>query len=161
MKGRAIVLGNNVSGDQIISGGRLAGGKSEQEGVAYLFESVRPDFASLYRKGDIVVAGENFGCGSSREMIIQVMKAAGIECVVAKSFARQFYRAGINNGIIPVECNIEVSDGTELEIDMADNLVILENGEKIPFQPFPAQVQALIKEGGIINYYKNHQSLSK
>ncbi|MBQ1318426.1 MAG: 3-isopropylmalate dehydratase small subunit [Solobacterium sp.] len=161
MKGRAIVLGNNVSGDQIISGGRLAGGKSEQEGVAYLFESIRPDFASLYKKGDIIVAGDNFGCGSSREMIIQVMKAAGIECVVAKSFARQFYRAGINNGIVPVECSIDVSDGTELEIDMTNNLVILENGEKIPFQPFPEEVQDLIKEGGIINYYKNHQTLSR
>lgn len=159
MKGQAVVLGNNISGDQIISGSRLAGGKSEQEGVPFLFESVRPDFNDVYQTGDIIVAGENFGCGSSREMIVQVMKAAGIQCVIAKSFARQFYRGGINNGIVPVECNVEVQDGTKLEVDLDRNVVIVDEKTEVPFTPFPKRVQELISEGGILNYYRKHHTL--
>ena len=66
MKGKAVVLGDNVNGDQIIAGSRLAGGKNETEAVPYLFEACRSDFSSVYQPGDILVAGENFGCGSSR-----------------------------------------------------------------------------------------------
>ena len=83
MKGKAVVLGDNVNGDQIIAGSRLAGGKNETEAVPYLFEACRSDFSSVYQPGDILVAGENFGCGSSREQIILVMKAAGVRCVIA------------------------------------------------------------------------------
>ena len=159
MTGRAILLGDNISGDLIIGGGRLAGGKSEEECVPYLFETVRPDFQEVYRRGDILAAGWNFGCGSSREMIIQVMKAAGIRCVIAKSFARQFYRGGINNGIVPVEADIDVRDGDEISVDMEKNTISVNGEVRIGYKPFPEQVLGLIKEGGILPYYKAHGGL--
>lgn len=159
MTGRAVVLGDNVSGDQIIAGSRLAGGKSEAEAVPYLFESCRSDFAAVYRPGDILAAGENFGCGSSREQIIQVMKAAGIRCVIARSFSRHFYRAGINTGILPLICDAPIREGDLVTVELEQNRLRVNDGEPVAFAPFPKQVLGYIAEGGLLNYYQNHQTL--
>ena len=159
MTGRAVLLGDNVSGDQIISGARLAGGKSEAEAVPYLFEACRSDFAAVYRPGDILAAGENFGCGSSREQIIQVMKAAGIRCVIARSFSRHFYRSGINTGILPLICSADIRDGDMVSVDLNESQLQVNGGEPVAFVPFPSQVLGYIAEGGLLSYYQNHHTL--
>ncbi len=159
MKGKAIVLGDNVSGDQIIAGGRLAGGKGEAEAVPYLFESCRSDFAAVYRPGDILVAGENFGCGSSREQIILVMKAAGIRCVIARSFSRHFYRSGINMGVLPLVCKAQIHDGDEVCVDLENSRIQVNGGQPVTFTAFPKQVLGYISAGGLIAYYKAHHTL--
>ena len=159
MTGKAIVLGDGVSGDQIIAGSRLAGGKSEAEAVPYLFESCRSDFGDLFAPGDILAAGENFGCGSSREQIILVMKAAGIRSVIAKSFSRQFYRGGINMGILPVVCQAEIHDGDRVTVDLENHCIRINDLDPVEFAPFPEQVLGYISEGGLLNYYRKHHTL--
>ncbi|WP_101550591.1 3-isopropylmalate dehydratase [Anaerotruncus massiliensis (ex Togo et al. 2019)] len=159
MKGKAVVLGDNVNGDQIIAGSRLAGGKNETEGVPYLFEACRSDFSSVYQPGDILVAGENFGCGSSREQIILVMKAAGVRCVIAKSFSRHFYRGGINMGILPLICRAEIREGDLVEVDLEKSCIRVNGSDPVAFEPFPPQVVGYLTEGGLLGYYKKHHTL--
>lgn len=117
IEGRARLLGDNVSGDQII-GGQYLGGAPPEELAGHLFESCRPDLAQSLQPEDILVAGENFGCGSSREQILLVMKAAGIRCVVARSFSRNFYRGGVNLGILPIVCAPRVEECDRLTVDV-------------------------------------------
>ena len=159
IRGRARLLTDNISGDHIISGHNLGAGRSSEELAKCLFQSCRPDLAATLQPGDIIVAGENFGCGSSREQILQVMLAAGIRCVVAKSFSRNFYRGGINVGILPIEQTIEIAELDILEIDLNAGLIRLETGKSYPFSPFPQQLQGFIQEGGLLNYYKAHGTL--
>ncbi|MCI8491705.1 MULTISPECIES: LeuD/DmdB family oxidoreductase small subunit [Anaerotruncus] len=159
MTGKAIVLGDNVSGDQIIGGNRLAGVNSEADAVPYLFEACRSDFASVYKEGDILAAGENFGCGSSREQIILVMRAAGIRCVVARSFSRHFYRSGINMGVLPLECDAKIRDGDTVTVDLEHSRIQVNDCAPVGFTPFPKQVLGYISEGGLLNYYKKHHTL--
>lgn len=159
MKGKAYLLGDNVGGDQIISGAYLASGKSPEECISHMFEDCRTDFAQVYRPGDIIAAGENFGCGSSREMVVVLMKKAGIRCVVAKSFSRNFYRSGINMGILPVICPADIRDGDEIEVDLEGGTVTVNGSESYGFAAFPEQVLAYINEGSLLAYFKKHHSL--
>lgn len=160
MKGKAYLLGNNVSGDQIISGSYLSSGKPAEELIGHLFEDLRPDFSEKYTSGDIIVAGENFGCGSSRELAMTLMKTAGIGCVVARSFSRNFYRNGINLGILPIECSAVIADGDTVEIDMDTSCIIVNSLDKYSFVPFPPQIMGYIREGSLVEYYKKHGGLS-
>lgn len=159
MTGYAYLLGDNVSGDQIISGAHLSSGKTNEECIKYLFEDCRTDFAEAFKPGDIIAAGENFGCGSSREMVILLMKQAGIRCVVAKSFSRNFYRSGINMGIIPIVCRADIKNGDKIEIDLAKGIVCLNQKEAYTFTAFPDQILAYINEGSLLAYYKKHHTL--
>ncbi len=121
-------------------------------------EDADPTFPSMVEAGDIIVADKNFGCGSSREHAPIAIKAAGVSCVVAKSFARIFYRNSINIGLPILECpqGIDaINEGDEIEVDLVKGLVKnLRTGEEYEATPFPEFMQNIMAKGGLINYVK-------
>lgn len=161
IKGRARLLGDNISGDHIISKEFIRQGLSIPELKPYLFYSSRPELGVMLGPEDILVAGENFGCGSSREYVLLLLLEAGIRCVVAKSFARGFYRACINQGLLPIACCLEIKECEPVQVDTAAGLVRTSDGAEYAFPPFPELISSIISEGGLINYYKRHGSLSQ
>jgi len=120
--GRAWKFSDNVDTDQIIPAEYLVTGDIK-ELARHAFEKARPEFASSAKKGDLIVAGDNFGCGSSREHAPRALIGAGISCVIAKSFARIFYRNSINIGLPLVECDIGADDGDLIEVDFEKGVV--------------------------------------
>ncbi len=152
-KGKAWKFGNNIDTDVIIPARYLT--TSDPAVLArHCMEDANPLFVSRVTPGDIIVAGENFGCGSSREHAPIAIKAAGISCVIAKSFARIFYRNAFNMGLPIFEAAdlwSQISDGQELVIDGQSGLVTA--GEiKIRTSPIPVFMQELIAAGGLMNY---------
>lgn len=160
LEGHARLLGDNISGDHIISKEFIRQGLSMPELKPYLFHNCRPDLGALLGPEDILVAGENFGCGSSREYVMLLMLEAGIRCVVAKSFSRSFYRACINQGLLPIVCNIQAEEGGLVQVDTVKGTVRVEGGKEHTFLPFPEMMMNIISEGGLINYYKKHGKLA-
>ncbi|HIP62779.1 MAG TPA: 3-isopropylmalate dehydratase small subunit, partial [Archaeoglobus profundus] len=124
MMGRAWKFGDNIDTDVIIQGKYLVI-NDPKELAKHVFESIRPEFAKNVKPGDFIVAGENFGCGSSREHAPLALKATGIEAVIAKSYARIFFRNAINIGLRVLECNTDrIDDGDILEVDYDRNVII-------------------------------------
>jgi 3-isopropylmalate dehydratase small subunit len=118
----------------------------------HTFESLSPDFASKVQPGDYVVASENFGCGSSREQAPSVLKALGVKAVIAKSFARIFYRNAINIGLPVIVCkelHDNVNDGDEMELNMQEGTVTV-NGKQYECTKLPAYMQGILDQGGLI-----------
>lgn len=116
-------------------------------------ENVDPQFVKKVRPGDVIVAASNFGCGSSREQAPIALKAAGISCVVADSFARIFFRNAINIGFPVVECpglHERVKEGDTVTVDLAAGHVILPSGEKMPFHPLPPNILEILNAGGLV-----------
>ena len=153
--GRVFKFHNDVDTDQIIASQYLLLPNIEEMKV-YTFESIDKDFAKKVKEGDIVVAGENFGCGSSREQAPSVLKALGVKAVVAKSFARIFYRNAINIGLPIIECpeaanGIEAGDEVEVDFD-SGKIYNRTKGTEFQGQPFPEFMQKLIAAGGLVNY---------
>ena len=126
IKGRVWRFSENVDTDQIIPAIYLVTG-DRQELAKHAFENVRPDFAKDVSDGDIIVAGPNFGSGSSREHAPRALLGAGIKCVIAPSFARIFYRNSINIGLPLVECDVDAADGDVLAIDFEDGKIVNTN----------------------------------
>ena len=150
----AWVFGDNVDTDQIIPAEYLVTG-DPAELAKHVFEKVRPDYASSVKRGDVIVAGENFGCGSSREHAPRALIGAGVSCVVAKSFARIFYRNSINIGLPLVECDLGASDGDHIEVDFEKGAVRNQTEKKeAKFAPYPPFVLKLINSGGLVSYVK-------
>ena len=118
-------------------------------------EDIDADFAKNVKKGDIMVAKANFGCGSSREHAPIAIKASGVSCVIASTFARIFYRNAINIGLAILECNEaaeEINNGDEVEVDFDSGLITnLTSGKTYQAQPFPPFIQNIIKNGGLMN----------
>ena len=158
MVGRARIIGDHIGGDQIISSAYLIGNIRLEELTAHAFESCRPDLGPALKAGDIIVAGENFGCGSSREYGILLLKSAGISCVIARSVARNGYRACINHGLLPVECTVSVDELEEISVDVEQGIVRTKNG-RTAFSTYPEQILKIIREGGFINYYKKYRKI--
>lgn len=157
MKGKVWKFGDNVNTDEIIPA-RYLNTSDPEELAAHLMEDADPDFPSKAKPGDIIVGGENFGCGSSREHAPLAIKTAGISCVVAKSFARIFFRNSINIGL-PIITAPEAVDATEegqtLEVDLsAGRLKNLDTGKTYEFAAFPEALAGIIREGGLMNYVK-------
>jgi 3-isopropylmalate dehydratase small subunit len=155
--GKIFKFHTDVDTDQIIASQYLLF-PTIDEMKAYTFESLDPDFAKNVQPGDFVVACENFGCGSSREQAPSVLKALGVKAVIAKSFARIFYRNAINIGLAILECPAAVDRieaGHELEADM-DAGVILDKttGEQFKTAPFPPFIQKMIENGGLMESIK-------
>lgn len=155
--GRAWVFGNNIDTDQIIQG-RYLTLLNYAEMAKHTFEIPRPVFSSKVKKNDIVIAGRNFGGGSSREEAPKVLLESGIGCVVAESFARIFYRNGFNVGlpliIIPNVGKL-VSDGETITVDICDGtLLVRSNGDVLHGKPLPTRMLNLLKEGGAVDWYK-------
>ena len=151
--GKVWVLGDDIDTDIIIPTEYLAL-KTIDDMKQYGFSPLRPELAGQIQKGDIIVAGKNFGCGSSREHAPIAIKASGVSLVIAKSFARIFYRNSINIGLAIVECPEAVdgiSEGDRVEADM-DNGIIrnLTTGKEYKTAPFPEFIQKIIENNGLI-----------
>ena len=157
MKARGFVhkYGNDVDTDVIIPA-RYLNTSDPKELAEKCMIDIDVDFVNKVKPGDIMVAGDNFGCGSSREHAPIAIKASGIACVVAKTFARIFYRNAINIGLPIVECKEAaeaIKNGDEVEIDFDTGVIKdLTTGESFTGQPFPEFIKEIIKQGGLINY---------
>ena len=152
-KGRVFKYGDNVDTDVIIPARYL--NRSDEEWLAqHCMEDIDASFASNVQKGDIMVAGANFGCGSSREHAPIAIKASGISCVIASTFARIFYRNAINIGLAILECDEasrEINDGDEVEIDFNTGIINdVTTGKSYQSQPFPEFIQKIITNGGLM-----------
>jgi 3-isopropylmalate/(R)-2-methylmalate dehydratase small subunit len=158
LKGKTFKFGNDISTDHIAPG-RLFHLRSDlPEFAKHVLEDADPNFASTMQKGDFVVAGNNFGLGSSREHAPQIIKIAGVGAVIAKSFARIFYRNAINIGLLLIECDTDsINAKDELEIDIKQGLVKnLTQGTQIEITPLPDVMIKLLNEGGLIEHIKKH-----
>ena len=156
-KGKAIKYGNNVDTDVIIPA-RYLNTSDAKELAAHCMEDIDKDFTSKVKTGDIMVAGKNFGCGSSREHAPLAIKTVGISCIIAETFARIFYRNSINIGLPILECPAaakDIEDGDDISIDVISG-VITNNTKGKTYQatPFPAFMQEIISAQGLINYLK-------
>lgn len=153
--GRVWTLGDDIDTDIIIPTEYLAL-KTVQEMAPYAFSPLRPELAAQIRPGDLLVAGKNFGCGSSREHAPLAIKCAGVSCVIAETFARIFYRNAINIGLPIIECPEAaraIQPGDEVEVDF-DSGVITDktSGQSFTGQSFPPFMQNIITAGGLVNY---------
>ncbi len=156
LAGRAWKFGDDVDTDAVIPGRYLVINDSA-ELAEHLFEGVRPEMAALVRPGDLVVAGENFGCGSSREHAPLALKGAGVSAVVAKSFARIFFRNAINIGLPLFICSEvdKIKDGDSIEIDMAGGVIHNKSrNESYKTTPLPLFLQEIVEAGGLVEYTK-------
>ena len=154
LSGRAWTFGDNVDTDQIIPAEYLVT-MDNLELAKHAFENARPEFARKVKHGDLIVAGRNFGCGSSREHAPRALMGAGIECVIAESFARIFYRNSINIGLPVIEATLPSADADVVTVDLSSGVV--ENrtsGKKSTFAGYPPFVMMLIEKGGLIPYTK-------
>lgn len=159
IKGKVHKLGDDVNTDDIIAAKYLVSTDAKELG-RHCLESIRPDFVSSVNPGDIIVAGKNFGCGSSREHAPLAIKGCGIQAVVALSFAAIFFRNAINIGLpfLELERAEEIAEGDMLEIDLAGGIINNLTKNKIyKMQPFPEFLQGIVKEGGLINWVKKYK----
>ncbi len=158
--GRAWVLGDNIDTDQIIQGQHL-NLLDYEEMAKHALEIPRPEFAQNVKENDIIIAGRNFGGGSSREEAPMILTILGVGCIAAESFARIFYRNAINVGLPVIEiknATERIVDGQQLTVFLKDGQVkITDTGELIKFMPIPAFMMDILRAGGAIQYYKNHR----
>jgi 3-isopropylmalate/(R)-2-methylmalate dehydratase small subunit len=156
-KGKVHKFGDNVDTDVIIPARYL--NRSDEEWLAsHCMEDIDASFASTVQKGDIMVAEANFGCGSSREHAPIAIKASGISCVIASTFARIFYRNAINIGLAILECDEaakDIKNGDEVEVDFDTGVITnVTTSKTYQAQPFPEFIQNIIKNGGLMNSIK-------
>ena len=156
IKGRVHKFGNDVNTDDIIAAKYLVSTDAFELGK-HCMENISPDFLQKVNKGDIIVGGKNFGCGSSREHAPLAIKGCGISAVLAKSFAGIFFRNAINIGLPFLELDDvnKISERDELEIDLSSGTIKnLTKNETYKTEPFPKFLQEIVTEGGLINYIK-------
>jgi len=159
LKGKAIKLWDNISTDDIIPG-RFAHLRSNLPELAkHVLEDAVPEFASKVKSGDFLVAGKNFGLGSSREHAPVVIKMSGVGAILAKSAARIFFRNAINQGLPVLLCDTDkISDSDELEIDLTGGKISdLTSGITLSCSKMPPIMSAILKEGGLIPYIQKHK----
>ena len=157
-KGTVFKYADNVDTDVIIPA-RYLNTSDPKELAAHCMEDIDKDFVNKVKKGDIIVAAKNFGCGSSREHAPIAIKESGISCVIAETFARIFYRNAINIGL-PImesaEASRAINAGDEVSIDFDEGLITdITTGQTFKGQPFPEFMQKIIKAEGLVNYIKN------
>jgi len=161
--GKVWNFGANIDTDIIIAARYL--NSSDPEHLAkYIMEDTDPDFTTKMEKGDIIVAGENFGCGSSREHAPIALKAAGIAAVIAPSFARIFYRNSFNMGLPIFELpeSLEIKEGEKISINLdSGKIKNLTTNKEYEFKAIPEFMQELIATGGLINYAKQEMAEGK
>jgi len=156
--GKVFKFGDNISTDHIAPGRLFHLRSNLQEFAEHVLEDADPDFASTMKKGDFVVAGNNFGLGSSREHAPQIIKIAGVQAVLAKSFARIFYRNSINIGLLAIECDTDlIAAGDEIELDVKNGIVKnLTKSVEIAFAPLPEVMVKLLADGGLVEHVKKY-----
>ncbi|MDD4563073.1 MAG: 3-isopropylmalate dehydratase small subunit [Syntrophomonadaceae bacterium] len=158
LKGKVHKFGDDVNTDYIISGRHKFKTLDMKELAKYVMEDLDPDFYSKVKKGDFIVGGRNFGCGSSREQAPLAIINADISAVVAKSFARIFYRNCINTGLPVIECDTDqIDEGDELEINLEAG--VLHNRTKnidVKIAPLPGVMLQILSEGGLVEHFKKY-----
>ena len=159
-KGTVHKYGNNIDTDVIIPA-RYLNTQDHKELASHCMEDIDAEFTGKVCEGDIMVGGENFGCGSSREHAPIAIKASGISCVIAATFARIFYRNAINIGLPILECpeaSEGIEAGDEVSVDFDSGVITnITKGETYKAQPFPEFIQNIIKSGGLMNSIKENQ----
>jgi 3-isopropylmalate/(R)-2-methylmalate dehydratase small subunit len=157
-KARRLPQDDDINTDYIISGRYKFKIQDPNELAKHVMEDLDPKFFSRVEKGDFIVVGTNFGCGSSREQAPMAIKYAGISAVLAKSFARIFYRNCFNLGLLAIECDTDkLRDGDELQIDLESGIVFdVSTGEKISIPPLPKTMRILLEDGGLVEHFKKH-----
>ena len=156
IQGRVHRFGNDIDTDLIIPA-RYLTTSDPRELAAHCMEDADPGFSGRVKPGEMIVAGKNFGCGSSREHAPIAIKAAGVACVIAPSFARIFYRNAINIGLPILECADAgaIEAGHEVQVDLAaGEIADLTTGRRFSANPFPPFMQELIAAGGLVNYVR-------
>jgi len=163
IEGKVWLFGDHVDTDLIIPA-RYLSVSDEQELAKHCFTDCRPDFVKDVRAGDIAVAGVNFGCGSSREHAPWAMKAAGIGAVIAKSFARIFYRNAFNIGLLILESDEapeQLREGDRVSIDLTTGAIVeLSSGKSFSARPIPDFMRAILKSGGLVEHLKNTKTVA-
>ena len=158
-EGRVFKFGDNVDTDVIIPA-RYLNSSDPAELAQQCMEDIDAEFVKKVKKGDIIVADKNFGCGSSREHAPIAIKAAGVSCVIADTFARIFYRNAINIGLPILECPAAaaaIKDGDEVEVNFDDGVITDKTtGETFQGQAFPEFMQKIIKAEGLVNYLNSN-----
>ena len=158
-RARVWLLGDDIDTDIIIPTEYLAL-KSIEDMKPYAFSPLRPELAGQIRPGDVIVAGKNFGCGSSREQAPEVIKALGIRAVIAKSYARIFFRNSINNGLLLIEnpdLSDEVAEGQEVEVTVGEKI---EAGGKVyPIAALPENLLEILEAGGLVSAMRRRNGL--
>ena len=157
--GKVWVLGDDIDTDIIIPTEYLAL-KTIEDMKQYGFSPLRPELAGQIQPGDIIVAGKNFGCGSSREQAPEVIKALGIPCIIAKSFARIFYRNALNNGLLLLEqpeLHDVVKEGDTVTVTVNEDVDY--NGKKYPIASLPENLMEIIEAGGLVKAMRKRNGL--
>lgn len=157
--GRVWVLGDDIDTDIIIPTEYLAL-KTIEDMKLYGFSPLRPEMAAQIQEGDIIVAGRNFGCGSSREQAPEVIKALGIRCILAKSFARIFFRNSINNGLLLIEqpdLQDDMKEGDTITVTLGEHVEY--NGKKYPIASLPDNLLEIINAGGLVKAMRKRNGL--
>ncbi len=149
---------DDINTDYIISGRYKFKIDDMDELAKHVMEDIAPGFSSKVKKGDFVIAGRNFGCGSSREQAPRALKAAGVSAVLAKSYARIFYRSSFNVGLPLVECDTDwIMDGDLINVDLDKGEVTsVKTGQKARAAQIPKAMQVLLQDGGLIPHIKKH-----
>ncbi len=152
-RGRAVCVGPDIDTDLVIAG-RYLRTKDHSVWVAHVFEDLDPSLAGRLN-GAVIVAGKNFGCGSSREQAAIAIREAGAVAVVAPSFARIFFRNAINVGLPLIECDLACHEGSAVTFDLAEGWVEAE-GTRHPVRPLSGKMQEILAAGGLVNYWRTH-----
>jgi len=160
IRGRVWKFGDNVNTDNIIPGRYKFKTQNLEELVKYVLIDLNPEFPEKVGKGDIIVAGRNFGCGSSREHAPRLLKIAGIGAVIAKSFARIFFRNSINIGlpvIVAPEVYEKTFEGDIIEVSLEEGIIRnITRNLLFKFKPYPPKIMRIVLEGGVVEYYRRH-----
>jgi 3-isopropylmalate/(R)-2-methylmalate dehydratase small subunit len=159
MTGRARLFGDDINTDYIISSRRKRDSRDPQVLRRYLFEEIAPGFAESIEPGDVLVAGDNFGCGSAMEVAVTAVLGAGLRAVLARGFSRTYYRNAVNNGLLPVICDTRgIHEGDRLLIDPERGLSVrnLSTGETLAVEELPAIMQDILHAGGLVPYMRQH-----
>ena len=162
IKGKAHRFGDDVNTDYIISGRHKFKTLDMDELACHVMEDLDPHFCERLQKGDFIVAGRNFGCGSSREQAPLAVKHAGVAGVIAGSFARIYFRNSINSGLPALVCDTsEIEDGDVLEVDLEKGLIRnVSKGTETASSPLPPVMLEILSEGGLVEYMKKHGGFS-
>ncbi len=156
---RVWALGDDIDTDIVIPTEYLAL-KTIDDMAPYAFSPLRPELAGQIKPGDVIVAGKNFGCGSSREQAPEVIKALGVRCVIAGSFARIFFRNAINNGLLLIECpalHADVQDGDEVTVEVGDHITC--NGKTYPIAALSENLLEIVNAGGLVKAMRRRNGL--
>lgn len=161
IEGRVWKFGDDIDTDAIVPGKYLI--QETSEIARHIMDGARPGFADLVRPGDVIVGGANFGTGSSRDPAVKGLQAAGVQAIVAESFARIFFRNCINAGLAPVECAAagRIEEGQVVQIDLMEGKVtVIDTGEVLEAVPLPTEIAVILDAGGLVEFMRKQAAPS-